>query len=178
MMTRTSRKRRKSLRHISTRFAISHQIWIHFALVFWRPYLESTLSVIIAGQAQSKHKWHKFFLKQTLVILKTNLISITTRKFNYAMTIISSLITVYNNFLLLYYHLHRNQIHRDNAGTSAANDPFVPIAFVDLLRVALAKMIGSGWLHPELGGIEFWNKFPVKYSTVRSYERTKVFKKQ
>ena len=49
------------------------------------------------------------------------------------------------------------------------------MAFLDLLRVGLAKMIGSGWLHPELGGIEFWNKFPVKYSTVRGYERTKVF---
>ena len=35
-------------------------------------------------------------------------------------------------------------------------------------------MVGAGWLHPNLGGLEFWNKFPVKYQTVRSYERLKV----
>ena len=35
-------------------------------------------------------------------------------------------------------------------------------------------MVGAGWLHPNLGGVEFWSKFPVKYNTVRNYERSKV----
>ena len=52
----------------------------------------------------------------------------------------------------------------------------MPWAFVDLLRVALAKLVGSGWLHPNLGGLEFWAKFPIKYQTRRSYEKSKVNK--
>ena len=67
----------------------------------------------------------------------------------------------------------RNQIHRDSS-SNGSGDPYIPLSFADLLRVALAKMIGCGWLHPSLGGIEFWNKWPVKYQTVRSYERQKV----
>ena len=43
-----------------------------------------------------------------------------------------------------------------------------------MLRIGLAKMIGCGWLHPFLGGLEFWNKFPTKYQTVRNYERARV----
>ena len=57
---------------------------------------------------------------------------------------------------------------------SGNGDPYVPLAFVDLLRIGLAKMIGAGWLHPNLGGLEFWNKFPTKYQTVRSYEKSMV----
>lgn len=76
----------------------------------------------------------------------------------------------------MFLNLFRNQILRADvdANVNGNNDPYIPLAFVDLLRVGLSKMIGCGWLHPSLGGLEFWNKFPVKYQTVRSYERQKV----
>lgn len=45
---------------------------------------------------------------------------------------------------------------------------------MNLLRVGLAKMVGANWLHPNLGGLQFWKAFPNKYLSVRSYERSKV----
>lgn len=64
----------------------------------------------------------------------------------------------------------RGQLTRVNAN----EDQFVAWKFLDLLRVVLARMVGSGWLHPLLGGLQFWRNFPNKYHTVRSYEKSKV----
>ena len=74
--------------------------------------------------------------------------------------------------ILLSNFFYRAQIERATDG----EDKFIPWAFIDLLRVVLARMVGSGWLHPSLGGIQFWRGIPSKYQTIRNYQRSKVIK--
>lgn len=77
------------------------------------------------------------------------------------------------NFLSInYFNFFTNRGQVDRARDS--DDPYIPLPFVDMLRIGLAKLVGVGWLHPNLGGLQFWNTFPNKYNTVRNYERSKV----
>ena len=82
--------------------------------------------------------------------------------------IIKKIIIASNQIITQDFFYNRGQIQR------ATEELFVPWSLTDLLRIALAKLVGSGWLHPNLAGLHFWRSWPNKYQTVRNYERSKV----
>ena len=72
----------------------------------------------------------------------------------------------------MYYTL----IHfsKRNGNNHKANDDPVPNKFVNMVKCALAKMAGAGFLDPDLINREFWRWFPTKMNNSKNYlKRTK-----
>lgn len=58
----------------------------------------------------------------------------------------------------------------------------VPVNFVAFLRASLAKMAGQHYIDRELIDLEFWTKMPLRFSSVKFYDKSLVrevnFKKE
>lgn len=53
-------------------------------------------------------------------------------------------------------------------------DIAVPDEFAMIVRVALAKMVSSKCINPELINLDFWRRIPNKFRGIRFYETNKT----
>ena len=59
------------------------------------------------------------------------------------------------------------------ARNKSTDDP-VPDKFVKMVKCALAKLVGAGYLDADMIDLEFWKWFPRKMNNSKCYQKKKV----